>query len=174
MASVSRGGYVWSIDLTPRKKGKRHLQETVTDDQPADKAFMIWAGPWAQARWEDDCTTERIQVIFRTQSFYDWRHYEERFGNDVSYWAQLAENAKIRKRPPPKNLPPVTLPLPGWEAELSEAWPDIQHLAASLLRGDSHITLRNNRVLVRDGSREFWHDNDKPSIVDDNRLPPVR
>jgi hypothetical protein len=174
VASVTRGGYVTSIDLTARKMGKRDLQETVTDDQPADKAFMIWAGPWAQARWEDDCTTERVQAIFRTQSFFDWRFYEARFGNDVSYWAQLAENAKIRKLPPPKNLPTVTSPLPGWDAELGKAWPDIEHLAESLLRGDSHITLSNNRVLVRDGMREYWSDDDKPNIVDDDSLPPVR
>lgn len=174
MASVARGGYVKSIDLTARRKGKRDLQETVTDDQPADKAFMIWAGPWAQARWEENCTTERIQAILRTQSFFDWREYEQRHGNDVSHWAQLAENAKIRKQPPPKNLPPVTAPLPGWDAELSKAWPDIQRLAESLLRGDSQITLSNNRVLVRDGTRNFWSDDDKPDIVDDDSLPAVR
>ncbi|MBN7411160.1 hypothetical protein [Mycobacteroides abscessus] len=75
---------------------------------------------------------------------------------------------------PPKNLPPVTAPLPGWDAELSKAWPDIQRLAESLLRGDSQITLSNNRVLVRDGTRNFWSDDDKPDIVDDDSLPAVR
>lgn len=176
VASVTRGGYVISIDLTPRKKGKRDLQETDTDDQPADKAFVIWAGPWAQARWEENsCTTERVQAIYRTQSFFDWRRYEERFDNDVSYWAQLAENAKIRKQPPPKNPPSVTPPLPGWDAELTKVWADIQHLAEGLLRGDPQITLSNDRVLVRDGTREYWSDDDdRPMVVDDYSLPPVR
>jgi hypothetical protein len=174
VASVTRGGYVRSIDLTARKKGKRDLQETDTDDQLADKAFVIWAGPWAQARWEDDCPPERVKAIFRTQSFFDWEFYEARFGNDVSYWAHLAENNKIRKLPPPKNLPPVTSPLPHWDAELEKVWPDIQHLAESLLRGDSHITLSNDRVLVRDGTRDYWSDDDKPNIVDDDSLPTVR
>ena len=66
VASILRGGYVKYIDLT---KAREELQETSTDDQPADKAFMIWAGPWAQARWEGNCTTERIKAIFQTQSF---------------------------------------------------------------------------------------------------------
>ena len=145
-------------------------------NQPADKAFVIWAGPWAQARWEESAsTTERVQAIFRTQSFFDWEHYEERFGNDVSYWAHLAENAKIRKQPPPKNPPPVTPALPGWDAELTKVCTDIHHLAESLLRGDPQITLSNDRVLVRDGRREYWSDDDgRPKVVDDYSLPPVR
>lgn len=88
--------------------------------------------------------------------------------------AQLAENAKIRNQPPPSNPPPVSSPLPGWNAELDKAWPQIQHLAESLLRGESQIALSNGQVLVRDGERQYWRDDEAPSIVDDDSLPDVR
>jgi hypothetical protein len=159
------------IDLT---KVAEEEQETCTDDQLADNAFMIWAGLWAQARWEGNCTTDRIKAIFQTQSFWDWRLYEERFGRDVSGWANEANAANKLGRQMPADPPPVTSPLPGWDAELTTSWPEIARLAESLLRGESRIELSNGQVLIRDGRRDYWSDPDAPSIDDDESLPAVR
>ena len=63
VASVTRGGYVHYINLINADQA-----DTKTDDKPANKTFMIWAGPWKQARWEGNCTVARIMKIFQKQS----------------------------------------------------------------------------------------------------------
>jgi hypothetical protein len=165
VASVRRGGYVKYIDLS---KVEEQEQETCTDDCRANVPFMIWAGPWAQARWEGDCTTDRIKTIFQTQSFWDWPLYEERFGrDDVRAWADAANAAKEIDRPMPGNPPPVTSPEPCWHRELQQAWPEIERLAESLLKGESPIELGNGQQLIRDGWRDYWSDPNAPSVEDD-------
>ena len=40
------------------------------------------------------------------------------------------------------NPPPLTPPDPGWDAELAEAWPEIEQLANSLLNREQEIELK--------------------------------
>jgi hypothetical protein len=163
VASVSRGGYVKYIDLS---RAEEELQETCTDDKCANKAFMIWAGPWAQARWDGDCTVDRIMAIFQTQSFWDWPDYEERFGRDVRDWATAADLAKTLGRPMPEDPPPVTPPDPGWDAELTEAWPEIEQLANSLLDREPTIDLSNGQRLVQE-RQDYWRDPNPPTVEEE-------
>lgn len=69
VAAVIRGEYVTYIDLEVEF-------ETCTDVKRANIAFGVWAGRWAQAYWEENCTVDRIVEIFQTQSFHDWPRYE--------------------------------------------------------------------------------------------------
>lgn len=131
-------------------------------------------GPWTQARWEGNPTTQRVMEILQTQSFFDWKLYEKRFGNDVDAWVDGAEKAQKSGLPGPENRPPVTPPLPDWDAELDDAWPDIEQLAQKLIRRKPRIELRNGQVLVKDGLCNQWADFDRPPIVDDLSLPAVR
>lgn len=163
VASVRRGGYVHYTDLT---KAEEEEQETKTDDKPANKAFMIWAGPWAQARWEGNCTVDRIMEIFQQQSYWDWPLYEERFGRDVRDWADAANAADKLGHPMPDNPPPVTPPNPGWDAELRRAGPEIDQLANSLLNREQEIELSNGQRLVQK-MRDYWWDPDPPSVDDE-------
>ncbi|WP_166904386.1 hypothetical protein [Mycobacterium sp. DL440] len=171
VASMRRGGYVTYINLTDPAK---HLQETSTDDQAADQAFKVWAGPWTRARWEANPTTQRVVEIFQTQSFFDWKFYEKRFGNDVDAWVDAAEDALKSGLPMPADPPSVTPPCPGWASELEQAWPEIEELAKKLIRRKQRIELSNGRILSKDGLHNQWADFDHPKIVDDSSLPAVR
>ncbi|OPX11993.1 hypothetical protein [Mycobacterium sp. AT1] len=171
VAALRRGGYVTYINLTDPVK---QLQETSTDIQTADRAFMTWAGPWTQARWEGNPTMQRAIEILQTQSFFDWKFYEKQFGNDVDAWADAAEEAQNSGQPMPENRPPVTPPLPGWFPVLDQAWPEIEQLANKLIRRKQRIELSNGRVLEKDGLYNQWADFDHPKVVDDPSLPAVR
>jgi hypothetical protein len=168
VASVKCGGYVKCIDLSDE------VPETSTDVKRADVAFGIWAGLWAQAYWEGNCTVGRIMEIFQTQSYRDWPLYEE--ASDARRAAEMnvrkaasdAELADLEKdRPKPKNPPPVTAPAPSWHDELTTGWHEIERLAESLLNGESIIDLSNGQRLVRDGNRNYWSDPDAPSVEED-------
>jgi hypothetical protein len=170
LAAVIRDGYVTSMDMN-----LSYIVETSTNLKKADKAFMVWAGPWAQAYWEGNCTVDRIMELFQTQSWFDWPVYEEARDGlraaemDVRGAAGRAEIAEGLKRPRPEDLPPVTPPEPGWHTELTKAWPELKHLAESLLRGDSRIHLSNGQDLVLDASRnyEYWWDPNEPTVDDE-------
>ncbi|MDT5067247.1 MAG: hypothetical protein QOK02_3402 [Mycobacterium sp.] len=164
IAALKRGGYVVSIDLNEVEP------ETDVPVEPPGRAFKIWAGPWAQAYFEDaeNCTEVRVAALFQGQSFFDWPLYEEALDPQrakeikVREAAAAAEMADLMPdRPKPDNLPPVTPPDPGWHDELVAAWPEIQQLAISLLRGESPIELRNGQRLVLDEDRaDYWSPED--------------
>jgi hypothetical protein len=168
IAAVIREGFVTSMDFSFEVETKTNLKK-------ADEAFMVWAGPWAQAHWEGNCTVDRIMELFQTQSWFDWPVYEEARDPrraaemDVRGAALRAEVADGEKRPKPENLPAVTPPEPGWHCELMKAWPEIEGLAESLLKGDSPIRLSNGQQLVLDESRdyEYWWDPNEPSVDDE-------
>jgi hypothetical protein len=170
VAAVIRGGYVTSMDMN-----LSFIVETTTDLKKVDEAFMVWAGPWAQAYWEGTCTVDRIVELFQTQSWFDWPAYEEaRDGGraaemDVRGASGRAEFADLQGLPRPEDLPPVTPPEPGWHCELTKAWPEIERLAQSLLKGDSPIHLSNGQQLVLDESRnyEYWWDPNEPTVDDE-------
>lgn len=169
ISAVIREGFVTSIDFS-------FEVETSTNLKKHDIAFMAWAGPWAQAQWEDNCTEERIMELLHTQSFVDWCVYENaknpRRAAEVNIERAVfrAEVAWTESLPPPDDLPPVTPPDPGWHAELTRAWPEIKRLAEGLLRGDSPIHLSNKQQLILDQSRdyEYWWDPDKPTVDDED------
>ena len=168
IAAVIREGFVTSMDFS-------FEVETSTNLKKADVAFMAWAGPWAQAYWEGNCTVDRIMELLQTQSWVDWPIYEEASDPlraaemDVRGAAFRAEVAYTQNLPRPENLPPVTPPEPGWHCELTKAWPEIERLAESLLKGDSPINLSNGQQLVLDESRdyEYWWDPNEPSVDDE-------
>ena len=164
----SSGGYVKYINLSGLEP------ETCTDVKCANEAFMILAGPWTQANWEGNCTLDRIVAIFQTQSYWDWPRYEEALDPrraaemDVRGAARDAEAADLLGRPVPKNPPPVSPPDPGWDAELRRAWPQIEHLAQSLLNPElQQIELSNGQRLTRYGNTDDWSDPNAPSVDDD-------
>jgi hypothetical protein len=168
IAAVIRDGFVTSMDFS-------FEVETTTNLKKADIAVMAWAGPWAQARWEDNCTVERTMELLQTQSFVDWTVYEEAANPrraaemDVRRAAFRAEVAFTQGLPKPTDLPSVSPPHPDWHAELTKAWPEIEHLAEALLKGETLIDLRNGQQLVLDENRDYkyWWDPDQPSIVDE-------
>jgi hypothetical protein len=176
IAAVIRHGYVKSMDFTPNEV------ETTTDVKKADFAFGVWAGPWAQAYWEQNPTVERMMEIFQTQSFWDWKYYEELLCRthtsppsppcrckEVREWADRANAAAQLGRPMPTNPPPVTPPKRCWDGELREARYGMERLAADLFKGESPIYLNNGQQLFfKEGlDHEFWWDPDEPTVEDE-------
>lgn len=172
VGAVLSRGHVHSIELGDEPETKTFVEK------PSDRAFMIWAGPWAQVYQEDNghCSIDRIAGLFHAQSLRDWPLYEDAMDpvraaelnvvglvGEVEFAALVPDHPTAKK---PEQLPPVTAPNPGWHDKLTAAWTEIASLAQSLLNGETPITLSNGQELVRFDGFDYWYD---PHRVDDPR-----
>jgi hypothetical protein len=165
IAAVTSDGYVKSMDVSSDDSDRAGTKSAVPET--VDVAFLAWAGPWAQAYWEGNCTTERIVVFLRTQSEWDRLCY-----------VTARDPAKAKSHPtveavyeriwPAATEPPIPPPDPQWHGKLRTAWSEIEALAESLLRGESPIALSNGQELVRDGQRDRWFDPTAPDVDHDD------
>lgn len=62
--------------------------------------------------------------------------------------------------------PPLTPPDEGWDAELTEAWPEMEQLANSVLDREPIIELSNGQRLVQK-RQGYWWDPDPPSLEEE-------
>lgn len=133
----------------------------------ADYAFVLYAGPWAQARadrahrgflrrcflWPGRCFARHVAIMFG-HNYDDWRAYEEEMdGNvDVVLAYDLAKTRAYHEQGMRRYDIPATITPPNkeWDRELAKVWPEIQKLATQILAADEHeqaITLSDGTTL---------------------------
>lgn len=180
-AVISPGGRVDEIDISFNEEFDER-GHTLHHHEPADQAFIIYAGPWAHAlAWTIDETYQRpanglipspdkVAEAFRC-NHDDWYAYERQMRGDVDVIkafideevGAFAEERKCRLKPPP-----LTEPDPKWDGKLGKAWPEIEELARAMLAGTEVIELSNGDRLDWQG-RELpnrWRNPDAPREVE--------
>lgn len=127
VAAVARGGKLIEISLT--NAFTRHISDL------SDEAFVIFAGPWAEARWmvatNPDYADEHVLDVMP----YAWDNNSGRTSEHdprdaVKYekWVEDRDDWR-RHRVAPRNWER------GWSLEMDELWPAICVVAALLLDG---------------------------------------
>ncbi len=132
VAAVMRGGStLTSVSLDEQVHG---AGITWSRAHVWDQAFIIWAGPWAEARhaWgdrpldgedEDGCTlADYVFGVFLTQPV-DSADYDRATRADD----ELGSDGRGRG----------VAECVVWPAELQQVWPAVEHVAARLLEGDA-------------------------------------
>jgi hypothetical protein len=130
-----------------------------------DYAFILYAGPWAQARaqWtketidtgtrDDDGHSfeEHVKAMFGSNPD-DWCKYEHEKGGDCSTIAayQAEETEAYEKGELYRFAPaPITTPDREWDTLLENAWTTIKDVATRMLAAEPEITLGDGEPLER-------------------------
>ncbi len=178
VAASRRGREILQIFIHP-DNGHTTFQETVGEDF----AFIVHGGPWAQARFlstmEPDeevgvPSPSRVAEMFAFNRS-DWLALEEVTGGDVDAartYLDLREKTALDKfhegdgdnevcdSPGFSELQRPVLALnPAWGVEMGAVWPEVQDLAARLLRRDREIRIGPGEPLVLIGTldgHDFW------------------
>lgn len=178
VAARKRGREVYEIFVHP-SDGHTTFQETVGEDF----AFIVYGGPWAQARFLSATETPEgvglpspscVSEMFAFNRS-DWLALEAVTGGDVDAvrtYLDLTEKAALDKffggagddgvcdLPRGRELQRPALALnPTWGGEMDAAWPEVQDLAARLLRRDREICVGPGEPLVLIGTLDgydFW------------------
>jgi len=164
VTACHEAGHVNACELRGVKVGRVYINtyDGRTDFETSgcvDYAFIVYAGPWAEARagWTeptiDDAVLDATGRSFAAHvaaafSFNtsDWVEYEQEMGGDFSAVsnAGLAEMFGWEFE-----WPRMTPPEPTWPAELEARWPEIQELATRMLACDRVLQVGTNEPLVR-------------------------
>lgn len=151
VAAVMRGGTFFSISIDPTVTydGTTHMQCASCDTE-----FVIYAGPWAEARadWPPGLSLDAVAADGRTFAQYvdvaflcsaaDLRQYEP--SEDIPL-AHLLAGVWGNQPPPPMPGPRD----PSWFSELESGWPTILSVAEMLMSG-VEITADGVRQLLED------------------------
>ena len=134
MAAVKcPGGRVNEIDISydpllDKRGYTRH------EHQPADQAFIIYAGPWAQASaiWPGETIyLDRVLTVLRWNDD-DWKAFQQAMGHDVSDDDVMKVKIAVADGGDP---PPEVRPDETWHEKTAEvlvqAWPELEELASS-------------------------------------------
>lgn len=145
IATVMRGGTITSITIEPTE---HYLGKTWTRATPDHQAFIIYAGPWAEARaqwpadvplndWNDEDGLEFEDYIFGA-------FLQNRDGDlaEYTHW-RAVDTEKV----PAELAHLVVDPEQVWCRELEEHWPVILEVA-DLLMSDQPVTTHTLEDLV--------------------------
>jgi hypothetical protein len=142
-------GHVKACELRGVRVGRVHVDTEYgrvdfEDGSGVGYAFIAYAGPWAEARlrWTevaiDDNTLDEDGRRFAdhvAEAFSwnesDWVKYETEIGGDVS---AVVEASAADMFGWDFVWPTLTPPDAAWSVELDARWPEIQQLAARMLR----------------------------------------
>lgn len=155
VAAVMRGGTFFSISIDPTLT---YDGTTHTQCAPCDTEFVIYAGPWAEARadWPLGLPLDAVDADGRTFAQYV----------DVAF---LCSASDLRQYEPSKDIPLAHLlagvwddepppPVPGprdpsWFSELELGWPTMLSVAEMLTSGVEVTADGVRHLLVDRGSR---------------------
>jgi hypothetical protein len=142
IAAQILGGYVTKMDISPT--GDAHTWH----HDPADLAFIAWAGSWAENHHlGGDCTADGLMAFMREFNSFDWLAYHNaqgcNYSNDDRFDAELC--AELCRGPRVAEIAPQD----GWDRDLAEARHEIEDLAERLADGEDVIELVNGQRLFR-------------------------
>jgi Peptidase M50B-like len=143
VAALMSGGRITSITIDPTLQCRGRTSGRCTS---FDNMFVIYAGPWAEARaqWrkpmldedgvdDDGCTfRNRIAVAFEASADGDGAEYLRARKTDP---LEMARSTDQRKTVVGLELPDIFDREKLWSRELECAWPVIEHMADRLLAG---------------------------------------
>lgn len=151
VAAVMRGGTFSSISIDPTvtTDGVTHVQCA-----SCDREFVIYAGPWAEARanWPLNLSLDAVDAHGRTfarsidVAFLcnadDLRQYEPSVDIPLAYLlAGVWDNGPPPQVPGPRD--------PSWSVELESGWPTMLSVAEMLMHGVQVDTNLVRRLLAR-------------------------
>ena len=138
---------------------------TFASSPDADDAFRIYAGPWAEEKFNNpDEAIDRDGVLgcLRTNED-DWTDFQHALGNDVSptAWTQMQE-AALGIGTAPREYRPSSAWHDKATSVLVKAWDDgdIQQLAEQMMARRKEIQLPNGQSIVREDTRDRWNAKD--------------
>lgn len=171
VAAMRAGGRIAQINICDRNVNDKDGFTQASYPRP-DEVFYIYAGPWAEAKFERPTETidlDRVLGYLRTNAD-DWIFFQRAAGHMVTDTAWIPMQSSLAYG---GLVPSEYRPNWAWhekaEALLNRAWDDgeIPELAEQLLAHEHEIKLRNGQVLTRAHTRDQWDGSDYHDAPDD-------